>query len=578
MGQALRDLRDRGRTKGLCASSRIRWLRGMVPRCLQKAVPFGIQLLREGMGPFSGGHGLGSSHDRPGDHSDLRHGGCGAGGLPAQGGLALASGPIPGRESDALAGPRGLGQLAYFDITGTMWIVSLFMLFGMKGIGSSASGASSTRRSMTFMGKWIRRSNVVTGAEWMRTRFGTGQASEWARASYALLAVVTLIAFIAYSSVGMGKFGTAFLPGWTENQCALLIVGAVAIYATLGGFASIVLIDLVHTIVLSLGVVAISVFAFVTASHSAAVQKVATSDWGSIVPSWTMPAVKGYEMFGVLLIMWVAKGMIQELGGPPQMFDFQRFLAARDSRDACKIGALWGIIHILRWPLVASIVVLALAAGLGGETDMEKVLPLVLQKHLPAGFPRVHPGRAARRVTCQRWTPSSTRGARTWSATSISAMPGPTPGRAAGLRRLRGLDIPGRGQFWDHLRLRGQDHRHDVRVDHARPRRRGDDPCVLRWYWWRFNGWGFTAGILLGIVTAIAQALWFPKAPIWVYFPAVAGANLAACVAVTLLTRPTDRDAAQALLQVGPARRLVGASRRRRGGGGPELLQGALRT
>ncbi|HRT96977.1 MAG TPA: sodium:solute symporter, partial [Planctomycetota bacterium] len=67
-------------------------------------------------------------------------------------------------------------------------------------------------------------------------------------------------------------------------------------------------------------------------------------------------------------------------------------------------------------------------------------------------------------------------------------------------------------------------------------------PCILRWYWWRFNGWGFTAGTLSGIVAALAQAQWFPKAPIWEYFPIIVGINLVASVAATLLTEPADRE------------------------------------
>ena len=67
-------------------------------------------------------------------------------------------------------------------------------------------------------------------------------------------------------------------------------------------------------------------------------------------------------------------------------------------------------------------------------------------------------------------------------------------------------------------------------------------PCVLRWYWWRFNGWGFTVGTLSGIMGALVKAEWFAKSPIWMYFPVLAGVNLVASVAATLLTQPTDRQ------------------------------------
>ena len=437
------------------------------------------------------------------------------------------------------------GSSSYFDITGTMWIVSLFMLYGVKGMWEQwIWGFTYAAFFMTFMGKWIRRSNVVTGAEWMRTRFGAGPASEWARASYALLAVVTLVAFIAYSSVGIGKFGMAFLPGWSQNQCALVIVGAVAVYATFGGFVSVVLIDLVHTVVLSAGVIALSIFAFVTASGTPAVQSFAQGEMGSFAPPWRM-SVPGYEMFGLLLMLWVLKGVIQELGGPPQMFDFQRFLAARNSRDACKVGALWGVIHTLRWPFVAAIVVLALAAGLGsgyGE-DPEAVLPIVLRESVPDGF-RGLVLAALLAAFMSSLDAMVNAGAsymvRDFYQRYLRAKAGPRELVYAGYVASALLVAVGvavivvfqattiaRMFQWIMLALGG-----GVMV-----------PCVLRWYWWRFNGWGFTAGILTGIAAALVKAVAFPDAAQWAYFLTMAGLDLVACVAVTLLTQPTERGA-----------------------------------
>jgi len=566
------------------------------------------------------------------------------------------------------------GSSAYFDITGTMWIVSLFMLYGVKGMWEQCFwGFFYAAFFMTFMGKWIRRSNALTGAEWMGTRFGKGAASESARGSYAFLAVVTIIAFIAYGSVGIGKFGQAFLTGsldlparevcdwtglcsklasegeasapsvgkriaellpkdsrtavraairdaahgielaperkaavlsalnevlkkhdfyceadfqkvpipaqvrphlgvsrerwseesrqrfnrpllaaayaqefeppqlprWTRNECALVLVFVTSVYSIVGGFVSIVVVDLVHTIVLSLGVIVFSIFAFVKASGSESVQKLAASDWGSMVPSWTMPDVKGYEMFGLLVIMWVVKGMIQEFGGPPQLFDFQRFLAARNARDACKVGALWGVLHILRWPLVAAIVVLALA-GLTGERDPEKVLPAVIREYLPpglCGFTLAALLAAFMSTFDATINAGASYAVRDLFQRYLRPKAGPRELVYAGYIASALLVVIGvvigfgaetiAGMFqWIMLALGG-----GVMI-----------PCILRWYWWRFNGWGFTVGTLSGIVAALVQAQWFAKEPIWEYLPAVVYINLAASLLATVLTAPTDRE------------------------------------
>ncbi|MDD8016081.1 MAG: sodium:solute symporter, partial [Acidobacteriota bacterium] len=65
-------------------------------------------------------------------------------------------------------------------------------------------------------------------------------------------------------------------------------------------------------------------------------------------------------------------------------------------------------------------------------------------------------------------------------------------------------------------------------------------PNFLRWYWWRLNGWGFTAGVLAGIGASLVQAVFFSSAPLYLYFPAIAGVGLAASILVSLLTPATD--------------------------------------
>ena len=65
------------------------------------------------------------------------------------------------------------GSVSTFDITGTMWMVTLVYLFGMKSIWNHWMwGFMMAAFFMAFMGKWVRRSRVMTGAEWMITRFG----------------------------------------------------------------------------------------------------------------------------------------------------------------------------------------------------------------------------------------------------------------------------------------------------------------------------------------------------------------------------------------------------------------------
>jgi Na+/proline symporter len=70
-------------------------------------------------------------------------------------------------------------------------------------------------------------------------------------------------------------------------------------------------------------------------------------------------------------------------------------------------------------------------------------------------------------------------------------------------------------------------------------------PNVLRWYWWRLNGWGYAAGVLGGMALSLGQAvadtsLFSSPLPLYVGFPIIAIASTIVTITVTLLTRPAD--------------------------------------
>src|ERR1044071_1714205 len=60
-----------------------------------------------------------------------------------------------------------------FDISGTMWMVALCFVYGMKSIWIPWLWPVFNQVfNMMFLAKWVRRSNASTGAEWLVTRFG----------------------------------------------------------------------------------------------------------------------------------------------------------------------------------------------------------------------------------------------------------------------------------------------------------------------------------------------------------------------------------------------------------------------
>jgi hypothetical protein len=63
-------------------------------------------------------------------------------------------------------------------------------------------------------------------------------------------------------------------------------------------------------------------------------------------------------------------------------------------------------------------------------------------------------------------------------------------------------------------------------------------PNVLKWHWWRFNGYGFFAGMLAGVAAAIATPLLVPDLPALYAFPGILAFSGAVAVGICLVTPP----------------------------------------
>ena len=102
---------------------------------------------------------------------------------------------------------------------------------------------------------------------------------------------------------------------------------------------------------------------------------------------------------------------------------------------------------------------------------------------------------------------------------------------------------------------------------------------VLKWYWWRFNGYGFFTGMLVGMIGALALPRLlgplFPQIAADVFplysFPLLLLLSLAGCFIATYLTPPDDMNVAQGVLPPRPALGLLGPGARRRARRGPGI-------
>lgn len=140
-----------------------------------------------------------------------------------------------------------------FDVSGTAWMVGILFLYGVKSFMFMWMWPIWNQIFvMMFLAVWIRRSGVMTGSEWILTRFGDDKAGRASHLIVAIFAVIASIGFIAYFFEGVGKFMTVILP-WdlalnigelnllnSEQSYALLIIFFTTIYTIKGGMFSVV--------------------------------------------------------------------------------------------------------------------------------------------------------------------------------------------------------------------------------------------------------------------------------------------------------------------------------------------------
>ena len=105
------------------------------------------------------------------------------------------------------------GAVSNFDITGTMWMVSVLYVLGMQSWWHHWMwGVALPAFSLAYMARWVRRSKVMTAAEWMKTRFGEDAGGRSARYASAIMAIILTAAAIGYAFQGIGKFAAVYIP------------------------------------------------------------------------------------------------------------------------------------------------------------------------------------------------------------------------------------------------------------------------------------------------------------------------------------------------------------------------------
>jgi SSS family solute:Na+ symporter len=448
-----------------------------------------------------------------------------------------------------------------FDITGTMWLVTILFIYGLKGTLLPWLWPTFNQIFlMIYLSRWIRRSNVLTGAEWIGTRFGSGRGAELSRLSVAIFAIVSVIGFLTYAHQGVGRFAAVVLP-WdlSPDTYAIILMSITTIYVILGGMYSVVLTDVIQFTILTIVSVILAVIAMNQISPGM-LDAVIPDGWRTFVFGWKLnmdwgeliPAVNdkiaadGYGHFTIVMMMILFKGVLNSMAGTAPNYDMQRVLATRSPKEAALMSGMVSVALFPRWLMIAGLTLMGLVffsdglRNMGSGIDFEMIMPYVISNYIPVGVTgliiagllaaymstfdsTVNAGAAyivndiyIRYIRKDADEKSTIR--ISYLASIAIVVVGISFGSlATSIHSVMQWIVSGLGGGFA-------------------------IPNILKWHWWRFNGFGYFWGMVIGVGSALIFPVIFPNMDPLYAFPYIMAAAALASIFGSIITDPDDEE------------------------------------
>ncbi len=455
-----------------------------------------------------------------------------------------------------------------FDISGTMWMVMLLFVYGVKSVWIPWLWPVFNQIfMMIFLSIWLRRSGVMTGAEWIKFRFGEGKGAILSHIIVVIFAILVVITYVAFGFIGIGKFATVFLPWQLSNDPSmneiyygLLITGLTTFYVVKGGMYSVVFTEVLQYFIMTVASIAIGIIAMNKVSPELLAQYIPIG-WSDISFGWRLDldwtgimdaanskiTSDGWELFSIFFMMILLKGVLQSMAGPAPNYDMQRVLSTRTPREAAKMSGFVNIVLIFpRYMLITGLTILALVFfsdelnSMGDAVDFEQILPFAIQNFVPTGLVGLLiAGLLAAFMSS--------------FAASVNAAPAYMVNDI--YKRFINSDASDKQyvylSYWCSaavviigiifgLFLGSISNLIDWLV--AALYGGYTAANILKWYWWRFNGYGYFSGMLGGILAAMLLPSLLPTFTALEAFPINLCISFIGCILGSYLTPPDDDE------------------------------------
>jgi Na+/proline symporter len=271
------------------------------------------------------------------------------------------------------------------------------------------------------------------------------------------------------------------------------------------------------------------------------------SDWANFLPKWemNMPGEYAqYNLIGMATVFYLLRSTIDGMCGSGG-YMIQRFYAAKNEREVGLLSVFWISLLSFRWPFVMSIAILGVIYSQSGQVidDPERVLPTVLMELFPTGIKGLLvAGLLAAAMSTYVAIVNS--GAAYWVNDLYQRFINPDASNKRLIAHSRVASVfivilglvstflfTSLNDVWGFLTM-------GFGVGLIVPQ-------FIRWYWWRFNGFGYAGGTLMGMFVAIIVQFYakgaFGFTEIEAFF-ITAAITFVACIIIALMFPPTDEE------------------------------------
>ncbi len=416
-----------------------------------------------------------------------------------------------------------------FDVNAVSWRLALLLMYGVQSVWIPwVWPVWNQVFVMIFLSTWLRRSGAMTGAEWMRIRFGDGLGGKLSHIIVVVFAVVEVMISIGVFFTGIGGLVAELLPNIDIKNANGVVLNSATIYAVIlcllttiysikGGIFSIVATEVLQFIILTICCFVVIYLGMTTVSIDEVnsflpqgwldfwPKKEINYNWGEKYQLIETESVKnGYKMIAGMVGLMIGKGMIASLAGPVPGFDMQRSLSSQTPKDAAKMsGFTILVLFIPLYLMVGGFALLAIKempTSIGGLKSVGTIFNVLVQQ-LPTGikglviagllaafmsvfsaFVNVAPAYLVNDLYKRYWKKNETDkhyvGIGKW-VSFVVVIIGILIGTQ--IKSLNEIILFVVGAFYGGYAA----------------------PNMLKWIWGRFNGFGYFAGMISGMIAAM---------------------------------------------------------------------------